>query len=291
MTSRDELIDRITAIRSQKSAIGNLPQKVEDWHGELVALVRTGGIVGALGSLGLTTLLTEGAVIEKIWENRDKINLALGETWNKINEMDPGLEVPVTFLDYADEWRNIKGDIDNANTAFSETDLMGDWSGDAAERFRSLRERQKLAFPAMSTLSEDIALNLEEVAQGELTLYTDLATAAQDLIEKVTELTGSYVSSMFNLPWGPITASSNLASAVEASSSFILDIAKSVASSAQNNIIAANRIAQSASVQYGIPNNQWPPGVVSSYGAGKDGIVAAIGDASTQDGDQSDWFL
>ncbi|WP_278264185.1 hypothetical protein [Nocardia sp. AG03] len=290
-SSQTELAKQITAIRSRKNEIGDLPQKVQDWHGDLVKLVRTGGIVGFVGTLGASFVVDETIVIPKIWDNRDKINNALGETWNKLEEMDPGLEVPVTFLKYADEWRNIKGDIDNASSTYGETELMGEWEGDAAKRYRALRIRQEKAFPAMSTLCENIALNLESVAVAELELYTDLATAAQELVEKVTALTGSYVGSFFNLPWGPISASGDLATAVQASNTFILDISTAVATSAQANIIASNRIAQDASVQAGIPNNHWPPGVVESYGIGKDGITAALGDASTRDNDKSDWTL
>src|SRR5690606_30056139 len=110
----------------------------------------------------------------------------------------------------------------NANSMFAETDLMGEWSGDAADRFRSLRERQRPAFVAMAGLCDDIAVNLEEVAKVELRLYTGLSNAAQDLIEKVTQLTGSYVAALTAGPWTILHASSSLLSAVEASNTAVL---------------------------------------------------------------------
>ncbi|MBF6150600.1 hypothetical protein, partial [Nocardia nova] len=93
-----------------------------------VKLIRTQGYTGGL--LTGSAVTTESQV-DLVWANRDQINRALGETWDKLAEMEPGLEVPVTFIDYANEWRNIKNDIINAGNSFSETDLTGEWEGDA----------------------------------------------------------------------------------------------------------------------------------------------------------------
>ncbi|WP_459545186.1 WXG100 family type VII secretion target [Nocardia sp. X0981] len=289
-----ELRRAIATIRSNKSAMANLPQEVQNWCGDLVALVRTGGIVSAVGSLGITTAIDESVVIPKIWGYRDDINHALGETWKKLDEMDPGLEVPVTFLKFADEWRNIKGDIDNAGNSFSETDLRGNWTGDAANRFWAMRDRQKTAFTSMSEMCETVATNLEDVAEAELKLYADLATHTRDLVEKVTALVGSFLGSFFNLPWGPVSTLGDVAAAVLAAKGFILDVSTAVADSAFANTKAANTIAQAASVQAGIPGNVWPPGAVAYPGSSpndKERITEAIGDASTQDGDKSDWSI
>jgi len=38
-------------------------------------------------------------------------------------------------------------------------------------------------------------------------------------------------------------------------------------------------------------DNKWPPGVKGAYGNGLDGIENAIGDATADDGDKSDWEL
>ncbi|WP_280459085.1 WXG100 family type VII secretion target [Nocardia carnea] len=289
-----ELRRAIDTIRSNKSAMANLPQEVHDWCGNLVAIVRTGGIMTAIGSIGITTTVYETVIIPKIWGYRDDINNALGDTWNKLDEMDPGLEVPVTFLKFADEWRNIKGDIDNAGNSFSETDLRGNWTGDAANRFWAMRDRQKTAFTSMAEMCETVATNLEDVAEAELKLYADLATQTQDLVERVTELVGSFVGSYFNLPWGPVSTLGDAAAAVLAAKGFILDVSTAVADSAFANTKAANTIAQAASVQAGIPDNTWPPGAVAYPGSSpsdKDRITEAIGDASAQDGDKSDWSV
>lgn len=75
---------------------------------------------------------------------------------------------------------------------------------------------------------------------------------------------------------------------------FNINLSTSVADSAFANIKAANNIAQTASVQAGIPDNHWPPGAVAYPGSNpsdKERIVEAIGDASTQDGDKSDWSI
>lgn len=289
MTStREELIRQIESIRSSKNEIGNLPQKVQDWHGDLVKLIRAQGYTGGLVTGGVFT--TESQV-DLVWANRDQITKALGETWEKINEMEPGLEVPISFIDFANEWRNIKNDVVNAGNSFSETDLTGEWEGDAASRYREMRMRQKLALDTLPPTLEAIAQSLEKIAQSELTLYIDLATKSKDLVTKVLAVVTSLVKSYFNLPLGPISASTDLVAAVDASKTFILGIATSIATNAQTNMIEGNKIIQSISAQAGFPENRWPPGVVASYGDGIDGIRNALGDASVKDGDKSDWKL
>ncbi|WP_054811860.1 hypothetical protein [Nocardia arizonensis] len=290
MTSREELEKQITAIRSSQSEIGNLPAKVQEWHGKLVALIRANGAAGAASGSIAGPFLAERHV-DLVWENRDKINDALGETWDKLAEMEPGLNVPVTFIDYAAQWRGVKNDIDRAFTAISETILYTEWQGDASNRYRDIHGRQSAACTSLGAAAEQIAGSLESISKAELTLYTDLATKAQDLITTVTGLTGSYISSAFNFPMGYLTASSNLASAVQASRTFILGIAKSVADNALTNMVEGNKIYDTLAAQKGLPANQWPPGVVDSYGSGYQGIHTAIGDASVTDGDGSDWKL
>lgn len=289
MTSpSEELAKQIESIRGSKSEIGKLPEKVQAWHGELVALIRADGYTAGL--ISGKALVTENNV-DAVWENRDKINKALGETWDKLAEVEPGFEVPITFIEYANEWRNIKHDITDARSAFSETDLSGEWEGDAANRYREMRLRQQVALDTMPQVCETIAASLEKIAQSELALYIDLANKTRELVSKVTGVIGTVVKSYFNFPWGTIAASADLVTAVDASKTFILGIATSVATNAQANMIEGNKITQSIAAQAGLPENRWPPGVVASYGDGISGLRSALGDASVRDGDKSDWEL
>lgn len=288
--SRDELRKQIEAIRSNKSDIGDLPEKVQNWHGDLVKLIRANGYAGALTGNFVGAFSTE-QMVDHVWGNRDKINDALGDTWDKLVEIDPGLEVPIKFIDYADEWRNITGDIIHAYNSFRETNLIAEWQGDAANRYREMRDRQEEPLKSLPQTCGSIANSLEEVARKELELYTDLATKSQDLVEKVTTFAANYVGSFFDLPLGPLSASDNLVAAVQASKSFILGAVTSIATNAQANMIEGNKIAQELSVQGGLPDNKWPPAVVAAYGNGIGGIRNAIGDASVTDGDKSDWNI
>ncbi|MGW4371808.1 hypothetical protein ACWEKT_39950 [Nocardia takedensis] len=290
MTSREELEKQVTAIRSSSSEIGDLPGKVQDWHGNLVSLIRANGAAGAASGNVSSPFVAERHV-DLVWDNRDKINEALGETGAKLAEMEPGLNVPVVFLGYAAQWRTVKNDVDEAFTALSEAALYTEWQGDASNRYRDIHSRQQAACVSMAAAAEQVAGGLEAIAKAELALYTDLATKCQDLISTVTGLTGSYISAALNFPMGYITASSNLVSAVQASKTLILGIAKSVADNAFTNMVEGNKIYDTLATQRGLPANQWPPGVVASYGAGREGIRVAIGDASVTDGDNSDWKL
>ena len=81
---------------------------------------------------------------------------------------------------------------------------------------------------------------------------------------------------------------------MEAANTFIVQTTASVAKSAFDRTKSANIIAQEESVQPGIPNNHWPPAVVAYPGSSpndKERITETIGDASTQDGDKSDWSI
>ncbi|UGT60889.1 WXG100 family type VII secretion target [Nocardia asteroides] len=290
MTSRDELIRQIATIRSGQISIDDLPNKVQEWHGNLASLIRTSAAAAAATGNVAALVQAEGQV-DLVWGNRDEINTTLGETGDKLAEMEPGLNVPVDFIDYAAQWRSVKSDINNAFTAISETVLYTEWQGDASNRYRDIHQRQSLACISLAEAATQIADSLDKVAEAELALYSDLATKIQDLISTVTNLTGSYISSAFNFPMGYITASSNLVSAVQASKKLVLDLASSIASNAATNTIEGNKIYDAVAAPRGLPSGQWPPAVVSSYGSGVDAVRDAIGDASVTDGDSSDWKL
>ncbi|WP_067654716.1 hypothetical protein [Nocardia harenae] len=282
---RSGLQSNIAYIRDTTKEIGDLPAQVDGFSGDIVTWIRVDGY-----SKFPNPFAIERAV-DRVWENRDRINQAIRESWNTLVELDPELEVPVRLIGFADEWRNIQGDLTAAQTNFNETNLSAEWQGDAASRYVEMRSRQQTALVSMQDVCGQIAVNLEDVANAQLTLYTELATKSQELVERVTEVAGSFIASMFDLPRGAISAQADLLTAVEASKSFILGTVTSMATSAQSLIISGNRIAQTLSIQRGLPNNHWPPGVKESYGTGIDGIRIAIGDGAASDGDKSDWEL
>ncbi|WP_054811289.1 hypothetical protein [Nocardia arizonensis] len=139
-------------------------------------------------------------------------------------------------------------------------------------------------------------MSLENVAKAEMTLYGDLATKTQELVEKVTGIVTDFAKAVFNLPWGPISSLADLATAAAAINSFVTDIVESMANSAVDNMIEGNRIAQNTSIQVGLPNNKWPPAVqkdvyASAGSSALDDVRGAIGDGTTLDGDKSDWEI
>lgn len=290
MTSEDELLRQINRIRSGQSAIDNLPNKVQEWHGNLVSLLRTNAAAAAATGNVTAPVLAERQV-DLVWRNRDEINSALGETGDRLAEMKPGLNVPVEFVAHAAQWRSIKNDINNAFTAISETVLYTEWQGDASNRYRDIHQRQGLACTSLAEAAAQIADSLETVAEAELALYSDLATKVQDMVTTVTNLTGSYISSALNFPMGYIQASSNLVSAVQASNTLVIGLATSIADNALKNMIEGNKVYDAVAAPRGLPAGQWPPAVVTSYGYGVEAVRDAIGDGSVSDGDKSDWEL
>ena len=139
--------------------------------------------------------------------------------------------------------------------------LGTEWQGKAASRYVELRTQQAKAFANLPTVCEEVAVSLENVAKAEMTLYGDLATKTQELVEKVTGIVTDFAKAVFNLPWGPISSLADLATAAAAINTFVTDIVDSMANSAVDNMIEGNRIAQNTSIQVGLPNNKWPPAV------------------------------
>ncbi|WP_280494661.1 hypothetical protein [Nocardia farcinica] len=279
------LLDKIAFIRSQIEKIGDLPSQVDSWCGRMVQMIR----MDSIASAGSKALSNE-RIIDMIWEERDRVNGALRDSWSELKKVDPDLEVPVKFIRVANEWRNVKTAIQQAESDYEKTILSTEWHGDAASRYGGMRNTQKLALGSLIEAFEEIARSLEEVAKAELVLYVDLANKVQELEQEVVEFVGN-LPDVLVLPLGPLNAVAELANVTEAARTFIVGTIGSMADSAATMMIESNRIEQNEGYQRGLPDNRWPPGVKGAYGNGLDGIKNAIGDGTTQDGDKSDWVL
>lgn len=290
--NKQSLLEKSSYLRAKVIEVGDLPAKVDSGCGHLVKLVRANGYAGAVNNpVGVLTGSVEDAV-DEIWAERDKANSAIRETWEKLKELEPDLDVPVKFIDVANEWRNLKNNLTAASGDFIDTKLS-EWSGDAATRYEEMRTtRQQPALDNLPLEFEKIALSLESIAAAELTLYGEIATKAQELISKVEDGFFNSVKSMLSISFsGALSVAQELVKVVEAARTFIIGIVKTMGDAAKTNMIEGNKISQIVEIQKGLPDNKWPSGVKSSYGTGIEGIREAIGDASTKDGDKSDWTV
>ncbi|MFI6166942.1 hypothetical protein ACIBCN_09145 [Nocardia sp. NPDC051052] len=283
------LNEKVIFIREKKDRIGDLPEKVSTYAGYLVMHVRTSGYGNVMNPFGM---LTVENTVDEIWNERDKINKAIGQTWDKLKQVDPDLEVPVRFIEVANEWRTLKGNVNAAYNDFINT-ALGEWQGDAASRYVEIRSRQQGALDSLPIEFDKIAVSMEAIASSELALYGDLATKAQELITKIEDTCVDYVKSFADIGSlsGALGQMKTMTSASEAANSFILGTVRSMADAAKSNIIEGNKISQIVAIQKGLPDNKWPSGVKASYGPGQEGIRVAIGDASAKDGDKSDWSV
>ncbi|MGX1776988.1 hypothetical protein ACWIGW_33125 [Nocardia brasiliensis] len=270
--------------------MGDLPEKVDSACGHLVKLVRANGYAGSV--VNPVGLLTVEDTVDQIWAERDKANVAIRATWEKLKELEPDLDVPVRFIDVANDWRTLRNNLIAASGDFVDTKLS-EWAGDAAVRYEEMRTtRQQPALDNLPLEFDKIALSLETIAAAELTLYGEIATKVQELITKVEDGFFGSVKSMLSISFsGALSVAQELVKVVEASRTFIIGIVKSMGDAAKTNMIEGNKISQIVGIQKGLPDNRWPSGVKSSYGIGIEGIREAIGDASTKDGDKSDWTV
>ncbi|MEV2221055.1 hypothetical protein AB0E01_14375 [Nocardia vinacea] len=289
---KQSLLEKSSYLRAKVIEVGDLPAKVDSACGHLVELVRANGYAGVVNNpVGVLTGSVEDA-IEEIWAERDKANAAIRETWKELKKLEPDLDVPVKFIDVANEWRNLKNNLVAAGGDFVDTKLS-EWSGDAATRYEEMRTtRQQPALDNLPIEFNNIAASLETIAGAELTLYGEIATKVQELISKVEDGFFNSVKSMLSISFsGALSVAQELVKVVEAARTFIIGIVKSMGDVAKTNMIEGNKISQIVEIQKGLPDNKWPSGVKSSYGTGIEGIREAIGDASTKDGDKSDWTV
>ncbi|MEV0434068.1 hypothetical protein [Nocardia sp. NPDC050413] len=283
----NQLNNEIVTIRKNIDEIGNLPDKVDEFCGILAASIRA----GYLGP-GVFTVFTSERAIDDLYEDRDSINSAIREAWNKLEITDPDLEIPVQLLTISDEWRNFKGLIQAARADFDNTDLSKNWAGDAAAAYVGVRERQKLALESLPLACEQIAVSIGNLAMAELALYSELALKSREMITEVTGLVGGLLSSTVKVVVNPfalgdyIDATSNLAVSIENLKTLILGVVSAMATSAASRISENNMIGQSYSIIDGLHYNKWPPAVSAAYTGG---LRDVIGDATTSDGDKSDW--
>ncbi|MBF6425058.1 hypothetical protein IU440_10230 [Nocardia cyriacigeorgica] len=253
--TRDDLLTKISEIDTNHTEIEKLPKKVQDSFGNLVAAVRVAGHTASgaspFGHLGVEE------VVDHIWQNRDKYHRAVEDILAKLGELVSGLAVPVTFVDYANEWRNIGGEIIHAGNKVNQTSLRGEWDGIAATRYWDARILQEKAVQSMPKLCEQVALSLESVAVATLDLYISIAKSTADLVSSTLSSISTIASK------GPlgVTETDELVKIALAAQTFIINTISSVATTAQKNMIEGNRIAQATSVQDGIPNNKWPQAV------------------------------
>ncbi|MFC8528678.1 hypothetical protein [Nocardia sp. NPDC057227] len=299
LDTKGALEQHITFIRAKMSEIDDLPAKVDTYAGHIVKAIRTQANVGFLAlnvvSVGLVGFAAE-ELVDKVWEERDKVNAAVRATSATLKKIDPDLEVPINLIMVANEWRNFKGYIQAAEADFDYTALGAEWQGKAATRYVGMRAHQAKAFANLPSVCEEIAVSLENVARAEMALYGELATKSQELVEKITGIVTDFTKAVFNFPWGPVSSLADLATAAAAINTFVTDVVKSMGDSAVDNMIEGNRIAQNTSIQVGLPNNQWPPAVQKEVYApagssALDDLRGAIADGTTLDGDKSDWEI
>jgi hypothetical protein len=264
--TRTDLNASIESIRTKSEELKNHPDKVDDAFGDIVKAVRISGwaFFGIGGGLGAEE------VVDRLWEERDKIQKSIEDAGTELAELIKGIAVPVTFIDYANTWRDIGSAVTNAGTQIGETSLKAHWSGIAAESYENCRTRQErpCSQSALPASCETIATALEDVAVKTLELYREIVEAILSFISSLGELYAIAAS-------GPLAAAQtgDIVSSIGNAYNAIALAIGSIASSAQSSIINGNRIAQASSDIDGLPDNKWPPMAVNESAKFDDATV------------------
>lgn len=288
LDAREDLDRQIDAMRLMAKDLELLPSGYEDDVTKLINLLRTGEITLTVSTLGLGMLASE-YVIGKIEDHERAIEQTITSVLNKLNEFQTGAKTPITFIDKADNWRNIRNKITEAGNAAKTTNLRSEWEGVASERYFIVYGLQNEAFASMSGLCEKIAAQLETVAKAVLDLYKKLVTA---LLEFKNEIAGKMAGIWMKGP-AAVFVLDDLVKSVGTMQTKIFNIFGECATMAQNNMIAGNNIAAEVATQSGLPFNQWPSIHLGAVGTDSDGkpykYDLDYADASVLDGDGSDW--
>ncbi|MGQ4599250.1 hypothetical protein [Nocardia sp. R6R-6] len=249
---RIDLKASIEDIKTKAKELEGHPDKVNDAFGDIVKAVRISG----WGFFGIGGGLGAEEIVDRLWEERDKVQRSIKDAGTKLTELIKGIAIPITFIDYANTWRDIGSAVTNAGTQISETSLKAHWSGIAAESYENCRARQErpCTQQAIPASCETIAAALEDVAVKTLELYREIVEAILSFLTSLGELYGIVAS-------GPLAAAQTgeIAASIGNAYNAIALAVGSIASSAQNSIINGNRIAQSSSDIDGLPDNKWPP--------------------------------
>ncbi|MEU4838508.1 hypothetical protein [Nocardia testacea] len=264
--TRTDLTTNIEQIKTKAEELKDQPDRVNDAFGNIVLAVRvTGwGFFGLVGGGGAE------AVVDRLWDERDKVLKYIEDAGTKLAELIKGIAVPITFINYANAWRDVASAITNAGTQIDETKLNAHWSGIAAEAYENSRIRQAkpCGQQALPASCETIATSLEDVAVKTLELYREIVEAILSLISSIGEIVAAAAT-------GPVAAAQtgDIVAAIGNAYNAIAQAVGSIASSAQNSIINGNKIAQASSDIDGLPDNKWPPMAVDANSVFDDATV------------------
>ncbi|MEV4126704.1 hypothetical protein [Nocardia sp. NPDC049707] len=288
LDSRTDLNNQIDAMRIVAKDLELLPSGYKNDVDKLINLLRTGEIGLTVTSLGLGMLASE-YVIDKIEDHRDSIEQTITSVLNKLTEFQNGVKTPITFIDTANNWRDIQGKIKDAGNQAKTTNLRSEWEGVASERYFIVYGLQNEAFTSMAALCEKIAIQLETLAKAVLDLYKKLVTA---LLEFKNEIANTMSGIWMKGPAAVLTLD-NLVKSAGTMQTKIFNTFGECATMAQNNMIAGNNIAAEVATQSGLPFNKWPTIHIEAMGTDGEGkpykYNLDYADASVLDGDGSDW--
>ncbi|GAB2519450.1 hypothetical protein [Nocardia heshunensis] len=221
-----------------------------------IAYTSMASIAGAPAGLAAVLLLEskKGDVIDAI----DKCVNGNQENGNPgILQFVDGMYLPLTLIKVADEWRNVKGNVTNAEDAVNAA-AAKHWRGYGATNYETMRYKEQMpAFKAMVAFCEKCASELEDTAKSVVGFYGDL----QDNINKLVDTVKNFVHdfSSAKLVWSFINLVTDVCSTI---TTLIMKIVK-VLTDAQ---ISSNRLKQETTSQEGFTwSNTWPNPDTNSF--------------------------
>ncbi|NNH75873.1 hypothetical protein HLB23_39495 [Nocardia uniformis] len=212
------------------------------------------------------TPLTPAAVLLLEWKQEQAVDIVDTCVNGKEGSNNPSLkqfiecmDFPVTLIETANQWRNVKTFVTNAGNACSDAELeVSKWEGDGQEAYEYMRRfRQAPAFKATVDFTEKMAEVLEDFADGVLSYYNDLHTNIISLINTVKNFLGSVMS---------IKLVQAFVDLLSETCGTITDLIWSIVKSLAKARIAGNTILDSVGANLGYTmENKWPTPDVSSF--------------------------
>ncbi|WP_405180340.1 hypothetical protein OG225_03180 [Nocardia sp. NBC_01377] len=198
----------------------------------------------------------------KLTDERDKANEHIQKLLDKLDEIMDGIDAPYLFIGYAADWQTVAGTIRGAkNTQNQATFILdGHWTGDAQLRYAASRTLQDTAMGTTQEMAEKVHEQLLKLAESGRNLYKAVVDAIGEFLTNI----GSALVQIMGL----VTAIEGASLMVDAAFS-ALDSANKLYTLAFNEIqghkIAANELINLTDNPNGLPNNQWPVSVSTTF--------------------------
>lgn len=192
---------------------------------------------------------------------RPEIEEAIRLLTEKIEECGKGIQAPVLFLTYANQWNaTVNSHLIEVNNDLDYTTLMGQYEGGAALRYRDSRSLQYSAVSTVSGICDKVAGSLTTLAQSGVKFYLDVIDHIVDVIKNIPGI----ITKAATLALIPL-AIEDLLDLIGDALELVSNVLSSFVTSAITEWVEVNNLKKILYSQTGLPDNNWPAATADQF--------------------------